>query len=424
VRSTLIRVGRWLAQCHPEITHPAQWTREIAAELVAAIDKFHNGDWLWSQAETVPKAAKPMGAKSKLGKLYCVRTFFIDCQRWGWIPYRFDPARCLAAPRSLNALVGTNPRPIADDIWAKLLHAGLNLSLDDLPEAASAFGAEKTYPLGMVRAIALVWLFAGLRSDEIRRLRIGCIRWQKDDVLLAGTDTVLPKDAVCFLDVPVNKTGTAFTKPVDRFVGMAISEWERERPAQSPLFDAKTNEYVHYLFCYRNRPIGRSYINTTLIPLLCRKAGVPQEDARENITSHRARSTIASQLFNAKDPMSLFELQAWLGHRSIQTTRHYAAITPTHLAKSYTDADYFARNVRTIDVLIDQQAIVSGDAAKGLPWRYVDLGHGYCTYDFFDQCPHRMACAKCAFYRPKSAVIPLLEESRAHYLHSRSSPCH
>jgi len=58
-----------LAQCHPEITHPAQWTREIAAELVAAIDKFHNGDWLWSQAETVPKAAKPMGAKSKLGKL-------------------------------------------------------------------------------------------------------------------------------------------------------------------------------------------------------------------------------------------------------------------------------------------------------------------------------------------------------------------
>jgi hypothetical protein len=23
-----------------------------------------------------------------------------------------------------------------------------------------------------------------------------------------------------------------------------------------------------------------------------------------------------------------------------------------------------------------------------------DLRHGYCTYDFFEQCPDRMACAK------------------------------
>ena len=49
--------------------------------------------------------------------------------------------------------------------------------------------------------------------------------------------------------------------------------------------------------------------------MLCRKAGVPAADVRGNITSHRARSTIASQLYNAKEPMTLFELQAWLGHR-------------------------------------------------------------------------------------------------------------
>jgi hypothetical protein len=38
--------------------------------------------------------------------------------------------------------------------------------------------------------------------------------------------------------------------------------------------------------------------------------------------SHRTRSTIASQLYNAKEPMTLFELQAWLGHRSPLRPRH------------------------------------------------------------------------------------------------------
>lgn len=82
----------------------------------------------------------------------------------------------------------------------------------------------------------------------------------------------------------------------------------------------------------------------------------------------------------AKDPMSLFELQAWLGHRSPATTQSYAAITPTTLARAYTDAGYFARNLRTISVLIDRDAVVSGAAARGEPWQFFDLGHGHCTY--------------------------------------------
>jgi hypothetical protein len=53
---------------------------------------------------------------------------------------------------------------------------------------------------------------------------------------------------------------------------------------------------------------------------------------------------------------------------------------------------------------------VSGAAASGEPWQHYDLGHGYCTYSFFEQCPHRMACARCDFYTPKdSAKAQLLE---------------
>ncbi len=49
------------------------------------------------------------------------------------------------------------------------------------------------------------------------------------------------------------------------------------------------------------------YLNKRLIPVLCKKVGVPFADVRGNITSHRARSTIASQLYNAREPMTLFE---------------------------------------------------------------------------------------------------------------------
>src|SRR4051794_16243451 len=147
--------------------------------------------------------------------------------------------------------------------------------------------------------------------------------------------------------------------------------------------------------------------------MLCSKAGVSPSDVRGRITSHRARATIASQIYNAKEPMTLFELQAWLGHRSAETTQRYARITPNTLTKAYTDAGYFARNVRTSEVLIDRGAVLNGMAAAGEPWQHYDLGHGYCSYTFFEQCPHRMACARCDFYIPKPSARAQLLEARS-----------
>ncbi|SDM29667.1 hypothetical protein SAMN04487981_1019 [Streptomyces sp. cf386] len=63
-----------------------------------------------------------------------------------------------------------------------------------------------------------------------------------------------------------------------------------------------------------------------------------------------------------------------------------------------------ARNVRTIQVLIDRESILTGAAASGeQPWKYYALGEGYCSYDFFAKCPHRLACARCPFYVPKTS---------------------
>ena len=290
----------------------------------------------------------------------------------------------------------------------ELVWAGMNLEESDLP--CGRYGAF-LYPFQMVRALTIAWLFTGLRSNEVLRLRVGAIRWKGGEPSNGNAKT-------CLLHVPVSKTETAFVKPVDSIVGREIEAWERLRPDQPILLDAKTGELVHFLFVFRTRQISRRYLNQTLIPALCKKAGIPREDARGAITSHRARATIASQLYNAREPLSLFELQEWMGHRSPKSTQSYAKISPTKLARSYNAAGYFERNLRTIEVLVDQQAVRSGLAEK-TPWKYYDLGHGYCTYDFFDQCPHRMACAKCSFYQPKDATAAFLLEGKNNLLRMR-----
>jgi integrase len=412
----LLKAGRWLAATHPEATDPACWTRELAAEYVAAVDRMRVGEWAHAPATCryAERLGQPLRARTKDRQLGSLRTFFHDTQEWGWVPHRFDPLRALATPRAVRALIGPDPRVIADDCWAKLLWAGLNLAATDLPRHAGR--GEPWYPLELVRAVGLLWLFAGLRNDELTRLRVGCVRWQREDVAVAGTAATLPQDAVCLLDVPAHKTGRPFTKPVDRAVGKAIAAWEAVRPTQLPGVDPKTGEAVHFLFAYRGQRLGRGYLNRVLIPLLCRKANLPAGDARGPFTSHRARSTIATQLYNAREPLTLTELQEWLGHRTPLATQQYAKVAPTRLAKSYADADYFRRNVRRVEVLLDQDAVRDGAAATGEPWRFYDLGHGYCTYDFFDQCPHRMACAKCAFYRPKGSTAAQLLEGKANLL--------
>ena len=294
---------------------------------------------------------------------------------------------------------------------------GLNLEPADIPCGK----AGPIYPLELVRAVTLTWFFAGQRSNEIARQRLGCIRWQHDGNPVAGnSECILARDAVCLLDVPAHKTGTAFTKPIDPLLGQAINAWEALRPKQPKRTDKRTGEQVDFLFAYRARAVSSGYINSSIIPMLCRKAGVPAADVRGNITSHRARSTIASQLYNAKEPMTLFELQ-WLGHRSPESTKHYAKISPNTLTKAYEDAGYFARNVRTIEVLIDRSAVTSGTAVAGEPWQHYDLGHGYCTYTSFEQCPHRMACARCDFYTPKESSKAQLLQAKDNFQRMRAT---
>ena len=412
----LLKVGRWLKAVHPEVQSPADFTYELAAEFVAAVNEMRIGEW--TDPHQRPLAADRMGqplrpsVKSKL--LQALRVFLYDCQAWGWIPVRLNPDRALRTPRSLRNQIGPNPRVIARDLWAKLLWAAINVQAEDLPKYKGEFSP---YPLELVRALAVVWCFSALRSDEIVRLRVGCVRWQQEDVMIPETGEILPRDAVCFLDIPLNKTMPAYTKAVHPLVGKRIQEWEQVRPReQLPVVDSKTGEVVQFLFSYRGTRVWTGYLNDSLIPMLCRKAGIPEQDSRGKITSHRARATIASMLYNAKNPLSLFELKEYLGHKYLSSTQHYTQVDPTKLASRVVGAGYLEQNLATVEVLLNQDAVLSGAAARGEVWKYYDLGHGYCTNTFWAECKHRMACARCPFYRPKSATRELLVEGKANLI--------
>jgi len=418
----LRNVGRWLHSTHPEITTPGQWTIELAAEFIRAVVACKVGEWSDPQHSwifPVDRLGQPLRPASRVAYLSALRRFFGDCQEWGWIPFRFNVQQVFRTPRAVRNLIGPQPRVIDKEFWAKLLWAAMNLEEKDLPLAGAALGKGASwYPLEMHRAVAMVWCFAALRSDEVARLRVGCIRWQYEDVMIPETGETLHKDAICFLDVPVNKTSTSYTKAVHLLVGKRIQAWEQVRPKQQlRALDKKTSETVQFLFSYRGERIPQTYVNRTLIPILCKKAGIPLEDSRGKITSHRARATIASQLYNAKEPLSIFELKEYLGHKYLSSTQRYLQVDPTKLASKVAKSGYFEQNMATIEVLLDQEAVMNGAAARGAAWKFYDLGHGFCTNPFWAECAHRMACARCPFYRPKDSLKDQLVEGKANLVH-------
>jgi integrase len=395
----LLLAGRWLAREHPEVTTPEAWTRDLTVAYVAAVDRLTVGGW--SHLHDKRSDGKPLRPQTKSRYLAVVRAFFKDLQEWGWIRRRFDPQRCLAVPRTIQGLIEPHPKPVDADVWHKLVIAALNLSEVD----AEAHG-HWLYPVAMLRAVAVVWVMTALRPDEIRRLRVGCVQDQNTD---AGQ--------VSLLAVPPNKLNPAYTKPVDSVVEQVVTAWQQVRPETAPREDPKTGERVHYLFQNGDQHIGKDFLSRALIPLLCRVAGVPDTDSLGRITPNRARHTVAYQLANGRDPMPLLELQAWLGHRNPNSTMHYTA--RPHLELSRAVERHTVQQTRLVAVLVDREAVVSGKTAQGEPWKYYDVGHGYCTYDFFETCPHRVACARCTAYVPKADSHPQLTGMRRNLLKMR-----
>ena len=139
--SRLLMIGRWLAAERDDLAAPGDWTRETAAAWVAAVDRMHVGDWTATYADRrARRRHQPLLPRTKASHLTVARAFFHDRQEWGWIPRRFHPGRAFELPRSVRRQIGPDPRVLPDDLWPKLLWAGLNLTAEDVVTGVWAGG--------------------------------------------------------------------------------------------------------------------------------------------------------------------------------------------------------------------------------------------------------------------------------------------
>jgi hypothetical protein len=82
-RNQMLRMGRWLAAEHPEVQQPGQWTRELCAAWVAAVDRLRIGDYTQNDDSLQHRIGEPLMPRTKSGLLAGARQVFRDCQEWG-----------------------------------------------------------------------------------------------------------------------------------------------------------------------------------------------------------------------------------------------------------------------------------------------------------------------------------------------------
>jgi integrase len=398
----LMNVGRWLYRSHPAIVSPEQWDEDLALDYVSVVCAGHIGDDISASATTVLEQkgllGKPFSPRSIDSKLGVLRRFFTDLQDRPHavgdelarrIAIRFNPQKAFETPSSVKRLIQPDPRDIDLPFWYKLAYAAATLSEEDLVGTSS-------YPLSYYRAAGLLWVTSARRSNEIARLRVGCVRRDWDPGMLDENGVCVEQEThLCYLHIPSNKTRGPFWIWIPEYTATAIEAWQQERPnKQFPKIDLKDGSRSDFLFCYRNQRMSAVFLNNALIPLLCRKAGIPEADVRGAITSHRARSTIATML--RKRGVSLDDIAHYLGHANSRSVTSYARTDPVQFARTLKKANELDR---IVDGLIDPRA-----ATAGRPSVFYFLGRGpdgkprYCGNPSWVSCAHRMACLKCSMY--------------------------
>ena len=413
----LLAIGRWLYHHAPEIREPEQWTEDIALHFRNDVCSWTIGQYGSERGKHIHQLkgalGHPMKAQSIEGYLNTLRRFLTDLMKWslsvGGAPAKkirldFAPREVLSTPKSIRqALDVAEPRDIDLHVWARLVIAAATLSQSDLPSPA-------WYPLNLYRALGLLWVTSARRPNEIVRLRIDCIReeWSpemRDDeghplenmnLLSENKSSTEQSDAQLFyLYVPTGKSRGAFWIWIPDYVVQAIQMWKNERPPhQRKILDQKDREYVDYLFCYRDAQVGDEFLNRTIIPTLCKKAGVDIQDAKGRISGHRGRSTRLTLL--RRNGVSLDDLAEYAGHTNTKTIRRYARHHPLQLHRIIRDADDLSR---IIEGVVDVQA-----AAQGLPALRWFIGYDadgvpqYCANQVYHTCPHRLDCQKCGMF--------------------------
>jgi hypothetical protein len=210
----LMLAGRWLKKTHPEIAEPTQWDETVATEYVAYTCRARRGDQAlpsntkYTYFQDSPQQLSPGGIENRLRAM---RSFFSHLQRRPYtvngkqhpkLQFTWLPREAFKMPEDVLAAHQPNPRDIAEDIWFKLIWAACTLTKEKL----HAINRNPQYPLAYYRAACLVWVTAARRSDEIRRLGLGCVRreWAPEMRDEHG-QSLEPAEELFYLRIPTNK---------------------------------------------------------------------------------------------------------------------------------------------------------------------------------------------------------------------------
>jgi len=399
----LLTAGRWLKHQHPDIVEPGQWTEALANEYVTyTCNMAVRGEYTrpsygkYAHFQTTVQKLSPSAISSRL---QAIRSLFTHAQRRAYtVRGQLRPKLQLMwvvndafkMPENVRAAIQPNPKDIQEDTWFKLIWAACTLTKDKL--LACKQGPK--YPLAYFRAACLVWVTAARRSDEIRRLSVGCVRreWAPEMCDEKGQQ-VEPAEELCYLRVPTNKMKGDFYVPIPAYVADAIEVWENVRPPnQDAHEDRKTRKSTQYLFQYRNDLMGQNFLNKHAIPLLCKLAGVSETDVVGRITSHRARATTATWM--GKMGMAPADIGKLLGHTNpVRSLPWYLREDKHHLGRAYRKANPLERYVAAI---LDTHA-----HAKQEPCVFYYLADGsdgrprMCGNPHFSRCIHQMMCMEC-----------------------------
>lgn len=264
IEDALGRFLRWLATGRPEISR----LRELSPELL----RDYLGSFQPLRRATVAVHASALR---------------------GWLGYL-----------RLQGLVEVDLRPAI--VLPRVVHNRVPPRVFDKAAVERLLGAvDRSTPLGK-RDYAMLLLAAryGLRSSDIRTLRLDDIRWREQRIVLIQSKTQQPLELPLLADVDA-----------------AIADYLQHGRPPCP---------AREIFLRHMRPIAPfSYGNShwAVIARALRTAGIADPSPRRGF--HRLRHSLATQLLS--DGVAIEVISDVLGHGSVDTTRRYAQVDLTGL---------------------------------------------------------------------------------------------
>jgi integrase len=279
----------WLAAARPQLNSLTELDRPAAEEFLA-----------WLLDHPAPSTGRPYAPGSRRGIIVALAQFFRDTALWGWDDV---PGVALIIAGDVPKLPLRLPRFIPDAELARLMDAIAELDCD------------------RARAALIVARWSGARRDEIRRLDVDC---------LSAYDDGYPR-----LRIPAGKTLTERSIPLhpDAAAALQVLIDRRRSEADTPLVDRITGRPTRYIFASQGKLRSPELLFQDPLREACRRAGLVDATGRAEVTAHRFRHTVGTQL--AERGARLQTIMSVLGHVSPAMSMIYARVSDPTVRRDY-----------------------------------------------------------------------------------------